>query len=127
MSELNALYGGDGNPLARTAKPSTASTLGQLENELSRFTSGLAQLQSAGLSPEFIKGYLTAYGDVGFQTAYVTKSVELTWNRDKGIDVDIDGVNFVEVALDTASGFDDATLLPGAGAKPTQQTPPKGP
>jgi hypothetical protein len=103
------------------------NTIGDIENAHLSETQGANALTAAGLSPQFSSAYLAALQNVGFQTEYVTKSVELTWSHDKGIDVDIDVVDFVEVALDTASGFDDSALLPGAGQKPNPQTPPAGP
>jgi len=76
MSELNALYGGDGNPLARTAKPSTASTLGQLWSQIGPIQTVIFGLFSAvpqlirenGMPhsiPEWVSLLLTALVTVG--------------------------------------------------------------
>ncbi|HXQ93759.1 MAG TPA: hypothetical protein VN864_01105 [Thermoplasmata archaeon] len=95
------------------------SSIGVLEDASTKQESTRGQLAALGFDAQFVDKYLEAFSSTSFQSQFVTKSVALGWDVDKGVDVDVEAVNFVEVALDANSGFDDSTLQPAAGTKPT--------
>jgi hypothetical protein len=103
-----------------TSQPTAVqASIGELEDAATQQSAAQQQLTALGFDPQFVSAYLTAFSSTSFQSQFVTKAVTLSWDVDKGIDVELDAVNFVEVALDANSGFDDSALQPAAGTKPT--------
>lgn len=76
------------------------STLTQVEKALSAQARGAALLKAMGLSDAFADAYAKAYNDAGFLTQFRLKSLKIGWNIDEGVDIEIVGVNFLEVRND---------------------------
>lgn len=107
------------------SQPTAVSqSIGELEDANTQQAAAQQQLAALGFDPAFVSAYLTAFSSTSFQTQFVVKSGTLAWDVDKGIDLDFEAINFVEVALDANSGFDDSSLMPQAGTQPskTQQS-----
>jgi hypothetical protein len=103
------------------SQPTAVSqSIGELESAATQQAAAQQQLAALGFDPGFVAAYLTAFSSTSFQTQFVVKSGTLAWDVDKGIDLDFEAVNFVEVALDANSGFDDSSLQPQAGTQPTK-------
>jgi hypothetical protein len=102
------------------------SSIGELESAATQQSAAQQQLTALGFDAQFVAAYLKVFSSRSFQTQFVTKSVVLGWDVDKGVDIEVNGVNFVEVALDANSGFDDPALMPQAGQKPTSTQQPGG-
>jgi hypothetical protein len=103
------------------SQPTAVSqSIGELEDAATQQSAAQQQLSALGFDPGFVSAYLTAFSSTSFQTQFVVKSGTLAWDVDKGIDLDFEAVNFVEVALDANSGFDDSSLQPQAGTQPTK-------
>jgi hypothetical protein len=103
-----------------TSQPTAVQhSIGELEDAATQQAAAQQQLSALGFDPQFISAYLKAFSSTSFQSQFVVKSDSLAWDVDQGLTIEVDAVNFVEVALDANSGFDDSTLMPQAGTKPT--------
>ena len=57
-------------------------------------------LRTLGFDNAFADAYAKVYTDLGFQTTYKTKNITCHWSVDSGVDIDLEGVNYVEVRAD---------------------------
>lgn len=64
-------------------------------------TQAEAFLTALGYGPEFARAYSNAVQNIGFQTSFRVKSIVIDWdNESEGVSIDIECVNYVEVAAD---------------------------
>jgi hypothetical protein len=96
------------------------------EKRLTSFANGGEHLSDLGYSKEFAAAYARAYTSAGFQTLFKLSEMQVEWEIEKGIDITMKGINFVEVRADPKN-FDSVTRPSEnrevSPAAPLKQTP----
>jgi hypothetical protein len=78
---------------------------------------GVAELlKKVGYDQEFVQAYSEAYDDVGFQTAFRLREMNVTWGVEDGVSIDIVGINYIEARADKS-----LSLPPGEHPKTLDQ------
>ncbi len=81
-----------------------ASTLIEIEKQLAVLQSRNVEfMMSRGFPKEFSMAYAKVYTDLGLQTTYRAKAINVQWNTDSGVSFDIEGINYIEVRADPAN------------------------
>lgn len=61
---------------------------------------GMQWLYDLGFNADFARAYMKAATDAGFTRKYVLRDMNVVWNVDQGIDIDITAANYLEARLD---------------------------
>lgn len=80
-------------------------------------------LETLGYDGAIAKAYAEVYSNVGFQTTFRTAQVGIRWDCDMGVEIEIQGRNYLEVRADKSLGPDEPVKPPpGTPKKTTTQT-----
>lgn len=74
--------------------------LTKIEKALTSNAKNQAFMKVLGFSDDFAAAYAKAYVDAGFLTQFRVKAVKIAWSIDEGVEIDVQGVNYVEVRAD---------------------------
>jgi hypothetical protein len=85
------------------------NTITTIENVL--LAQGRAEefMRTTGYGPRIAKAYAKAYTDAGFQTRFKVKNLNLNWDIEQSITIDISAVNFIEVRIKETNLPDGST------------------
>lgn len=97
------------------------NTLTSVENMLLLQQRCEQYLKVMGYDGELAKVYAECYSNIGFQTTFRTAQIGLRWNCDTGVEVEIQGRNYLEVRADKSLGPDEP-VRPPPGAQPKTTT-----
>lgn len=79
-------------------------------------------LKAMGYDGELAKMYGETYSNINFQTTFRCYNVGLRWDCDSGVEIEIQGRNYLEVRADKSLGADEPKPPP-KGAKSNTTTP----
>ncbi len=79
-------------------------------------------LNQLGYEDDIAKVYAEAYANIGFQTTFRTAQVGIKWDCDVGVEIEVQGRNYLEVRADKSLGADEP-VKPPKGAAPKTTTP----
>lgn len=72
----------------------------QIQSQLQASDLGQAFLSQLGFDADFSKAYAKAYTNVGVQSIYRVRTMQMEWGVDEGVSLDIEGANYVEARVD---------------------------
>jgi hypothetical protein len=91
---------GDSFDLLVNRDDTEATSLTQMEKQLTAFQRNVEFFQTLGFSNDFASTYAKVYTASAFQTAYRTRSLRFDGDVDQGVSIKLQGVNYIEVRAD---------------------------
>lgn len=76
------------------------NSLTSLSNQLSNQASAQAYITGLGHSPKFAAVAAAAQANLGLPTTFRVKKIGFDWDKERGVDLDLDLINFIEVRSD---------------------------
>lgn len=95
-----------------------SATLTRLERSLTSYQLNAEQMKARGFSSEFSDAYAKAYTDAGFLTQFRLKTFKIGWSTDGGVDLSLQGVNYIEARSDKSSPNEPGTSVTTSKNKP---------
>jgi hypothetical protein len=95
------------------------SSITHEEDLLGSAASTSAFLQRLGYDSTFADAYAAAYTNIGLPRTFRVKKIGFDWDKEKGVDIDMDLCNFIEVRADQALANGEPTP-PGPGGISSQ-------
>lgn len=74
---------------------------GEVEKAMDSFGSAAGYMRSLGYSDEFAEAYARARENATTQPYFRVKRMDFTWDVEKGIDINVQGINYIEVRGDS--------------------------
>ena len=90
-------------------------TLNRIERILSTLQGG-DFLRQMGFSDDFANAYVKAVNDAGFLAQFRVRSLRVQWGENTGAEINLVGVNYIEVRMDKSLDPSSTAKEPGAGA-----------
>jgi hypothetical protein len=103
--------------------PDDYNSLTSLSNQFGSQASTVSYITGLGHSPDFANKAAAAIANMGLPTTFRVNKIGFDWDKEKGIDVDVDLINFIEVRSDQALASGEPAAPQGGSIQIQQKVP----